>query len=159
MASNSKVESYTIKNGFCVVINIKHFDGHEKWKRRNSEKSIENIKETFEFLNCKVKICKEIDYHFTDEEVKNIIIESIKSKEFNECDGFVLYIHTHGYEHSFVTSNCELIVRNEIVDLFKIKNILNLNDRSQWEKDDFDYKLMPKIIYFDCCRSNLLIAH
>ena len=101
MASNSKIESYTIKNGFCVVINIKYFDGRQQLTRDQSEKNIENIKQTFEFLNCKVNYYEEFDYHFTDNQVRNVIIKSIKSKEFNECDGFVLYIHTHGFEIVF----------------------------------------------------------
>lgn len=155
MLSNRKIESYTIRNGLCVVINIKHFDGNQQWTRHNSEENIDNIKQTFEFLNCTVKIYKQFNYHFTDKEVKKVINESIQSKEFNECDGFVLYIHTHGYENSFLTSNCQLVLRNEIIDLLKTKNILHLNDENEWEKDDFDYKIMPKIIYFDCCRGNL----
>ena len=152
MASNSNTKSYTIENGFCVVINIKYFDGHEKWTRDKSENNVENIKQTFEFLNCNVNNYEEFDYHFTENQVRNVIIKSIKSKEFNECGGFVLYIHTHGFENSFLTSNCELIVRNEIVDLFKTENILDLNG-SQWKKDDSFYENMPKIIVFDCCRS------
>ena len=157
MASNSKIESYTIKNGFCVVINIKYFDGYKNATRHNSEESIENIKQTFQFLNCKVKICKEFNYHFTDEEVKNVINESIQSKEFNECDGFILYIHTHGFENSFLTSNYKFILRNEIIDLFKTENIKKLNGSQR--KKECDYNRMPKIIYFDCCRGNLLFAH
>ena len=152
MALNSKIESYTIKNGFCVVINIKYFDGHEEYKRDGPENNIENIKQTFEFFNCKVKYYKEFDYHFTDRQVINFIIKSIKSKEFNECDGFVLYIHTHGFENSFLTSNCQLILHNEIIDMFKTENILHFNDGSQWKKDYLVYESMPKIIVFDCCR-------
>ena len=150
--SNSKTDSYIIKNGFCVIMNIKYFDGHEDYTTHGSEKDVKNINKTFEFLNCKIKYYKEFDYHFTDKQVKNVIIKSIKSKEFNECDGFVLYIHTHGFENSFLTSNCQLILFNEIVDMFKTDNILHLNDGIQWEKDDLFYKNMPKIIIFDCCR-------
>ena len=149
MASNNKNESYTIKNGLCVVINIKYFVGYEKSTRIDSETSVHKIKEAFEFLNCKVKVHEELDYHFTDEEVRNVINESIKSKEFNECDGFVLYIHTHGFENSFLTSNRQLILRNEIIDMFKTEHIMNLNDN--WAKRDLFCK-MAKIIFFDCCR-------
>ena len=147
MASNSETDSYIIKNGFCVIINIKYFDGDEEITRYGSEGSVENISKTFKFLNCKVKVYKESNYQFTDEEVRNAIIESIKSKEFNECDGFVLYIHTHGYENSFLTSNCRMILRDEIIDMFKTENIVDSN-----EKNYSFYENMPKIIIFDCCR-------
>ena len=152
MASNSKTCCFTIKNGFCVIINIKYFDGHQDYTRFYSENNVKNINKTFQFLNCKVKYYQEFDYHFTDEQVRNVIIESIKSREFNECDGFVLYIHTHGFENCFLTSNCQLIFRHQIIEMFKTENILHLNDDGKWKKDDSFYKIMPKIIVFDCCR-------
>ena len=131
MASNSKIEDYTIKNGFCIVINIKYFDGHQQWTRDQSENNVENIKKIFQFLNCKVNCYEEFDYQFTDKKVRNVIIKSIKSEEFNKCDGFVLYIHTYGFEKSFFTSNCQLILRDEIIDIFKTENILYFNYGSQ----------------------------
>ena len=152
MASNSETDSYIIKNGFCVIINIKYFDGHEEYTRYGSEENVKKLNKTFKFLNCKVKYYKEFNYNFTGEQIINVINESIKSKKFNECDGFVLYIHTHGYENSFLTSKCELIVRNEIIDIFKTENINDLNNGNKWKKDSSFYKIMPKIIIFDCCR-------
>ena len=64
----------------------------------------------------------------------------------------MLYIHTYGFEKSFFTSNCQLILRDEIIDIFKTENILYFNYGSQWEKDRSFYENMPKIIVFDCCR-------
>ena len=60
MASNSKIEDYTIENGFCIVINIKYFDGHQQWTRDQSENNVENIKKTFQFLNRKVTVLKNL---------------------------------------------------------------------------------------------------
>ena len=72
------------------------------------------------------------------------INESIKSKEFNGCDGLVLYIYPHGYENSFLTSNCQLIwSKLKIFYIWMIK----VNGK----KDDSFYKNMPKTIIFDCC--------
>ena len=154
MAFTSKTQDYIIKNGFCIIINIKYFDGHQEYIRSDSEKNVKNINKTFELLNCKVKIYEEFKYRLTDEKVRNVIIESIQSEEFIKCDGFVLYIHTHGFENSFLTSNCQLILRNEIIDMFKTENILHLINGTQWKKEDNSfYENMPKIIIFDCCRS------
>ena len=75
MASNNKIESYTIKNGFCAFINIKYFDGHKEYTRRDSEENNVNVNKTFEFLNCKVKCYEESNFHFTDKQVRNVIIE------------------------------------------------------------------------------------
>ena len=143
MASNSQNEIYTIEKGFCVIVNIKYFGLHE---RGGSEESVKRIKEAFKFLNCNVKVYKESEYRFTDEEVRNVIIESIKSKEFNECDGFVLYIHTHGCANTFLTSNRKLILRNEIIDMFKTENIVDLNkeNNEEWRKGRNSYKKNAK---------------
>ena len=47
----------------------------------------------------------------------------------------MLYIHTRVFGKSFLTSNCQLILRNEIIDMFKIENIIDSNGKSQWKKD------------------------
>ena len=53
----------------------------------------------------------------------------------------MLYIHSHGKEHRFITANNNVIEYYEIFDMFSNKNSQKLIGK-------------PKLILFNCCRGD-----
>ena len=138
MAKNFDVYKMTSNpSGFCVIINIVNFDGNTQLERVDSIKSVYLISETFNQLNFKLKIFHDLK----DYEIKSKLNQLLNSEECESYDCFVLYIHSHGKEHGFITANNNVIEYHEIFDLFSNKNSQKLIGK-------------PKLILFDCCRGD-----
>ena len=123
--------------GFCVIINTVNIDGHEDLQRNNSIEYVNLIRKTFEHLNFKVKIFQDLKY----KKIKLKINEILNSEECDKHDCFVLYIHSHGKEEGFITTNNRTMKFHEIYDLLsnaKCKKFIN----------------KPKLLFFDCCRGD-----
>ena len=139
MASNSIKDSvYKMTSnplGFCIIINIVNIDGHEELTRNDSIENVISIWETFEQLKFKVIIFQDLN----DTEIFSKLNQLLNREECKSHDCFVLYIHSHGKENGFITTN------NEIIEYHKIYELL-LNSKCQ------KFIRKPKLLFFDCCR-------
>ena len=121
--------------GYCVIINIINFDGDEYEERNDSFNDVCLIKTAFEALNFSVITYFDLKY----EDIFLNLNEIINKQECDNHDAIVLYIHSHGNEKGFITSNNKVIEFREIIDLFSDENCKKFTKK-------------PKIIFFDCCR-------
>ena len=156
---HKKSNSILITNGLCVIINFNFSKNYIKIdKTIDSGENIKNIKEAFEMLNFEVQIHNDEDEDwFTSKTTEKIINDIIRSKEFREHDAFVLYIHSHGFENSFMTSDFNLMIKDDLIRMFRTDFILKLNDvheNDEETKKIFDEKM--KIIIFDCFKGMCL---
>lgn len=121
--------------GFCVIINMVNFEEDDEMERTDSIENVNLVKNTFEYLNFKVKMFQDLK----DVEIKSKLTKILNSEEYNSHDCFVLYIDSHGKEHGFVTANNNVFEYHKIFELFCNANCQKLIGK-------------PKIILFDCCR-------
>ena len=72
-------------------------------------------------------------------EIKETLKQVLNSEECNSHDCFVLYIHSHGKDSGFYTSNNNIIQFDQIIQLFSDENCKKFIGK-------------PKLIFFDCGR-------
>lgn len=123
--------------GFCVILNIINFEGDKYEERNDSFNDVCLIKSAFEPLNFSVITYFDLKY-------KDIFLnlnELINREECDHHDAFVLYIHSHGKETGFITSDNKIIEFEDIIEVFSDKNCRKFIEK-------------PKMVFFDCCRGS-----
>lgn len=121
--------------GFCVIINMVNFDGKTELERSDSIESVYLISKTFEYLNLKMKLFQDLN----DLQIKETLKQVLNSEQCNLHDCFVLYIHSHGKDNGFYTSNNNFIQFDKIIQLFSNANCQKFIGK-------------PKLVFFDCGR-------
>ena len=121
--------------GFCVIINMIHFDNNKYEERSASIPSMLLVKNTFQKLKFEVIIYEDLTYQNFMRSLKEIL----KKEECNSHDCLVLYIHSHGQQNGFVTADNKVIQIHKTIELFSHSNCSKFINK-------------PKLIFFDFCR-------
>merc|ERR1711892_634084 len=136
------VENYVIRPsteteaGLGLIINIKDFSGNPKSTRNGSDKDVENMKRTLEYLNLKV----EVKTNLTQHQFLMAILDFTQQIENNNVDVCIVCIMSHGDEDSIVTSdNLTVKIEADILDRFANSYCQNMVGK-------------PKLFLFQACR-------
>jgi caspase 7 len=137
MSSNYKMNHE--KRGFALVINIRSYDPNpNKLEERIwSVKDVENLKNTFEYLEFDLKLCQNLKKKHIEEE-----IQKQASLDHSQSDCFVCVVMSHGNEDKIVASDNEEICFEEIMR--PIKLCATLSNK-------------PKLFFFQACRGENVI--
>lgn len=110
--------SYTIKQGYALILHNRHFPKGQLPDRVGSEKDVKAIKEFCQ------KACLHIND--TDRETENLtasemdsLCDEIAKRSFSRYDGFVCFILSHGNEAGIFGTDDNIISVQEIVSKFK----------------------------------------
>ena len=118
------------KRGMALVINIRTFENNKHSERVWSEKDVENLKTTLEYLEFKVVLCE----NSTKEQIETVL----KEQQFhNDSDCFLCVVMSHGNQDNIMTSDNKLISFEEIMAPIKTCPSLGMK---------------PKIFFFQACR-------
>jgi len=136
---NETDENYNMKHdkrGIALVINIQSYNPNpDNLKERVwSVKDVENLKETLNYLEFQVILCK----NFTKYELEQVMQEQAKLN-YEKYDCFLCVVMSHGNEDKIVTSDNKVISFEEI--MAPIKKCSSLENK-------------PKLFFFQACRGD-----
>jgi len=136
---NETDENYNMKHdkrGIALVINIQSYNPNpDNLKERVwSVKDVENLKETLNYLEFQVILCK----NFTKYELEHVMLEQAKLN-YEKYDCFLCVVMSHGNEDKIVTSDNKVISFEEI--MAPIKKCSSLENK-------------PKLFFFQACRGD-----
>ena len=85
----SKYDMNNEKRGIALVINIRSFENNKHSERVWSEKDVDNLRKTLEYLEFKVVLCE----NSTKEQIEAILKEQ---QYHNDSDCFLCVVMSHG---------------------------------------------------------------
>jgi caspase 7 len=123
------------KRGIALVINIKAYDPnpYELEERKWSEKDVENLKKTLEYLEFDLKFHENLKANEIRDE-----IQKIAELDHTDSDCFLCVVMSHGIDDKIVASDSEEISLNEIMQPIK-SSCKSLENK-------------PKLFFFQACR-------
>jgi len=123
------------KRGIALVINIKTYNPnpHKLEERKWSEKDVENLKTTLEYLEFDLKFCENLKANEIRDEIKRI-----SKLDHTNSDCFLCVVMSHGIDDKIVASDSEEISLNEIMQPIK-SSCKSLENK-------------PKLFFFEACR-------
>ena len=124
------------KRGIALVINIRTYDPnpYELKERKWSEKDIENLIKTLNYLEFQVVLCKDL----TKIQIEQVMKEQA-SVNHSESDCFLCVIMSHGNEDHILANDSQDLSFEEI--MAPIKSCETLDEK-------------PKLFFFQACRGD-----
>jgi caspase 7 len=123
------------KRGVALVINIKTYDPnpYKLEERKWSEKDVENLKATLDYLEFDLKFHENLKANEIRDE-----IQKITKLNHSDSDCFLCVVMSHGIDDKIVASDSEVISLKEIMEPIKSSC------------ESLDNK--PKLFFFQACR-------
>jgi hypothetical protein len=125
------------KRGIALVINIKTYDSNpfELDERKWSEKDVENLKTTLEYLEFDLKFHENLKAKEIRDE-----IQKIAELDHTDSDCFFCVVMSHGEDDKIIASDSKEISLNEIMEPIK-SSCKSLENK-------------PKLFFFQACRGD-----
>jgi hypothetical protein len=120
------------KRGIALVINIRKYKDNKQEERKWSERDVENLKKTLNYLEFQVVLCHDL----TKSELEQVMKEQAKLN-YGKYDCFLCVVMSHGHDENIVTSDNQEISFEEI--MVPIKQCPSLIGK-------------PKLFFFQACR-------
>jgi len=121
------------KRGIALLINIRKYDAPNQHKERVwSERDVENLKKTLNYLEFQVVLC----HNLTKNELEQVMKEQAKLN-YEKYDCFLCVVMSHGNDEKIFTSDNQQISFEEI--MAPIKECPTLVSK-------------PKLFFFQACR-------
>jgi caspase 7 len=136
----NKIQKYDMnheKRGIALVINMQNYDDPNPFKlkeRKWSEKDVENLKKTLDYLEFKVILSLDS----TKSEIERVLQEQA-DVDHSESDCFLCVVMSHGNEDKIVTrDNLEMSFKEIMEPIKMCKSLEN----------------KPKLFFFQACRGD-----
>ncbi len=98
------------QRGIALVINIRSYDDRNLKERVESEKDVENLKRTLEYLEFDVRSYENLKAKEIRDE-----IQKIADEDHTNSDCFLCVVMSHGNDEKFMTSDNQEISFDEIM--------------------------------------------
>ncbi|CAF0932479.1 unnamed protein product [Adineta ricciae] len=140
-APPSSSASNTSQKGLCVIINIQSFMKSAEITakyRTGSDVDVENIRVVFKKSGFRVMICT---HDFKKADVDTSLEQFNDKDKYGQCDCFVMFIMSHGFLNSFLTTDQKIVNIRDI-----IKQYSDSSPTTIWAGK-------PRLFFIQACRS------